>query len=106
MNTLNTYRLRILREVAARGTLAAAADALYLTGPAVSHQMTTLERELGVPLFERTARSLRLTEAGRRLVRRSETILSECEAAVAEVQSFSSEVAGTVRRPPIRATRC
>ena len=96
MYTLNTYRLSILREVAARGTLTAAAEALYLTGPAVSHQMATLERELGVSLFKRTPRSLELTEAGRRLVRRSETILSDCEAAVAEVQSFSDEVTGVV----------
>jgi len=96
MRTLNTYRLKILREVAARGTLAAAADALCLTSPAVSHQMTTLERELGVPLFTRTPRSLKLTEAGRRLVRHSETILTDCEAAVADVQSFSSEITGTV----------
>ena len=104
MYTLNTYRLRILQEVAARGTLAAAADALYLTSPAVSHQMATLERELGVPLFERTPRSLRLTEAGRRLVRHSETILTECETAVAEVQSFSSEVTGVVRMSILETT--
>lgn len=96
MHELNTHRLRILREVAARGTLTAAAEALYLTGPAVSHQMATLERELGVRLFERTPRSVQLTEAGRRLVLHAETILTDCEAAMAEVQSFSSEVAGSV----------
>lgn len=96
MQTLNTYRLKILREVAARGTLAAAAEALHLTGPAVSHQMTTLERELGVALFEHTRRSIRLTAAGRSLVRHSETILADCEAAVAEVESFASEISGTV----------
>ena len=96
LHTLNTYRLRILREVAARGTLTAAADALYLTSPAVSHQMATLERELGVPLFERTPRSLKLTEAGRRLVHHAQTILADCEAALAEVRSFAGEVAGTV----------
>lgn len=94
--TLNIHRLRILREVAARGTLTAAADALYLTCPAVSHQMTSLEREVGVPLFERTPRSLKLTEAGRRLVRHAETILADCEAALAEVLSFADTVASTV----------
>jgi DNA-binding transcriptional LysR family regulator len=97
MITLNNYRLRILREVAARGTYAAAAEALYLTGPAVSHQIATLERELGVPLFMHNKRALRLTEAGRRLVRHSDRILADCEAAVADVQSVASEISGTVR---------
>ena len=94
---LNTTRLRILREVAARGTITAAAEALYLTPPAVSHQLATLEREVGVPLLERTARSIRLTDAGVRLVSHAETILAECEAALADVETFSEEVAGSVR---------
>jgi DNA-binding transcriptional LysR family regulator len=97
MPTLNTHRLRILREVAARGTITAAANALHLTGPAVSHQIGTLERELGVSLLDRTPRSVRLTEAGRLLVRRAETILAECEAAVAEVEAYGNDVSGLVR---------
>jgi DNA-binding transcriptional LysR family regulator len=94
---LNTTRLRILREVAERGTIAAAAAALYLTPPAVSHQLAVLEREVGVPLLERTPRSVRLTEAGRRLVSRAETILAECEAAVADAQTAAASVSGTIR---------
>jgi DNA-binding transcriptional LysR family regulator len=93
---LNTQRLRILREVAARGTVTAAAEALHVTGPAVSHQIATLERELGVPLLERTPRSVRLTEAGHLLVRHADTILAECEAAVAEVRAYANEVSGQV----------
>jgi DNA-binding transcriptional LysR family regulator len=93
---LNTQRLRILREVAARGTITAAAEALQVTGPAVSHQIGTLERELGVPLLERTPRSVRLTEAGRLLVRHAEKILAECEAAEAEVRAYASQVSGLV----------
>lgn len=94
--TLNTNRLRILREVAARGTITAAAAALYLTPPAVSHQLATLEREVGFPLLERTARSVRLTDPGRRLVAHAEVILADCEAALADVASFAEEVTGTV----------
>lgn len=94
---LNTTRLRILREVAERGTIAAAAAALYLTPPAVSHQLAVLEREVGVPLLERTARSVRPTEAGRRLVERAEVILAECEAAVADAQATAATVSGLVR---------
>jgi len=95
--TLNTTRLRILREVASRGTITAAAKALYLTPPAVSHQLAVLEREVGVALLERTARSIQLTGAGRRLVEHAETILAECEIALADVESFATEVSGTVR---------
>jgi DNA-binding transcriptional LysR family regulator len=97
VNVLNTQRLRILREVAARGTITAAAEALFLTPPAVSHQLATLEREVGVPLLQRTARSIRLTDAGELLVRRAETILAECESAVAELESFHDEISGSVR---------
>lgn len=94
---LNTTRLRILREVSLRGTIAAAAEALYLTPPAVSHQLVVLEREIGVPLLKRTPRSVRLTDAGRRLVAHTETILAECEAAVADAQATAAAVSGTVR---------
>lgn len=104
LKTLNIHRLRILREVAARGTLVAAAEALYLTSPAVSHQMTTLERELGVALFERTPRSLTLTRAGRVLAHHAQTILADCETALADVQSFSDEVAGTVTVSVLEST--
>jgi DNA-binding transcriptional LysR family regulator len=95
--TLNTTRLRILREVAARGTITAAAQALYLTPPAVSHQLATLESEVGAALLERTARSVRLTDVGKRLVAHAEVILAECEEALADVASFAQEVSGTVR---------
>jgi DNA-binding transcriptional LysR family regulator len=93
---LNTTRLVILRELAARGTITAVAGALYLTPPAVSHQLAVLEREVGVPLLTRTARSIRLTDAGRRLVAHAETILADCEEALADVATFSAKVSGTV----------
>ncbi|MGB4593706.1 MAG: LysR family transcriptional regulator [Coriobacteriia bacterium] len=93
---LSTTRLTILREVAARGTIVAAAQALYLTPPAVSHQLKVLEQEMGVPLLERTARSIRLTDAGRRLVEHAEVILAECEEAYADVLTFSRNVTGHV----------
>jgi DNA-binding transcriptional LysR family regulator len=94
--TLNTNRLRILREVAARGTITAAAEALYLTPPAVSHQLATLERELGVPLLERAARSIKLTGPGLRLVEHAEVILAECETAIADIESLAGTVEGAV----------
>jgi DNA-binding transcriptional LysR family regulator len=100
---LNTTRLRILREVATRGTAAAAAKALYLTPPAVTYQLAALEREVGVPLLDRTAHSIRLTSAGMRLVQHADTILANCELALADVQALSDEVRGTVRLSVFRA---
>jgi DNA-binding transcriptional LysR family regulator len=87
---LNVQRMRVLREVAARGSIAGAAAALWVTPPAVSQQLATLEREAGVPLLERDGRRVRLTEAGRRLVARTERVLAELEAAQAELASASS----------------
>jgi DNA-binding transcriptional LysR family regulator len=93
---LNTTRLAILRELSSRGTIAAGAEALYLTPPAVSHQLVVLEREVGVSLLTRTARSVKLTDAGLRLVAHAEMILAECETALADVAAFSAAVSGTV----------
>ena len=60
---LDVRRLRVLREFAARGTIAATADALGYTPPAVSQQLAALEREAGVDLLERSGRTRRLTPA-------------------------------------------
>ena len=65
---LDVRRLRVLRELAARGTIAATADALGYTAPAVSQQLAALEREAGVALLERNGRRRRLTPAGEELV--------------------------------------
>ncbi len=66
---LDVKRLRVLREVAARGSFSAAAEALAYTQSAVSQQIAALEREAGTRLVDRSARGVRLTEAGRALVR-------------------------------------
>jgi DNA-binding transcriptional LysR family regulator len=85
IEVLDVRRLRVLRELAARGTIAAAAEALYLTPPAVSQQLAKLERETGVELLRKEGRSVRLTEAARLLVAHSEVILAQIEAAEAEL---------------------
>jgi DNA-binding transcriptional LysR family regulator len=91
---LSVPRLRILREIAERGSIAAAAGALFLTPSAVSQQMATLEREAGVPLLERIGRGVRLTEAGARLVARTPAVLAALEQAEAELAAVSTGAAG------------
>lgn len=90
-------RLRALREVADRGTLAAAADALHLTPSAVSQQLAALEREVGEPLLEPDGRSVRLTAVGRLLVRRSDGIFAEVERLLTDVDAHARGGAGEVR---------
>jgi DNA-binding transcriptional LysR family regulator len=94
---LDVRRLRVLREFAARGTIAATADALGYTPPAVSQQLAALEREAGVDLLERNGRTRRLTPAGEELVARTESVLRELEAAEAALARTTSSVAGVVR---------
>lgn len=96
LRTLDVRRMRVLREVAGRGTIAAAARALSFTPSAVSQQLAALEREAGVALLDRQGGRVRLTEAGRRLVARTESILAELEAASAELSAAAEEVAGDV----------
>jgi DNA-binding transcriptional LysR family regulator len=93
---LNVNRMRVLREVAARGSIAAAAEALYLSPSAVSQQMSTLEREAGVELLERIGRGVRLTPAGERLVAYTEQVLAVLEEAQADVDAVAHGVAGRV----------
>jgi len=94
---LNVTRLKMLREVAARGTIAAAAEALFMTPSAVSQQMAVLEREAGVPLLERSGRGVRLTDAGRGLVYNTERVLAALEHAEADLAAASRGVVGHVR---------
>jgi DNA-binding transcriptional LysR family regulator len=94
---LDVRRLRVLRELAARGTIAATAEALSFTPPAISQQLATLEREVGVTLLEREGRSVRLTDAARTLVRHTETVLAQLEAAEADLAGQAGAVAGRLR---------
>src|SRR5215216_6044636 len=95
LRTLDVRRMRVLREVAERGTIAATARALAFTPSAVSQQLAALEREAGVALLDRQGGRVRLTEAGRRLVARTEAILAQLEAASAELAA-AADVTGDV----------
>jgi DNA-binding transcriptional LysR family regulator len=94
---LDVRRMRILREVAARGSIAAAAQALSFTPSAVSQQLAALEREAGVALVERGPRSVRLTDAGRALVAHTDAIVARLAAAEDELQAIAGLRDGTLR---------
>jgi DNA-binding transcriptional LysR family regulator len=94
---LNVARLRILREVAYRGSFSAAAQALSYSQPAVSQQIATLEAETGLALLERHPRGVTLTAAGQTLVGHAEGILARLDAAEAAVAAITGLHGGRLR---------
>jgi DNA-binding transcriptional LysR family regulator len=97
LTLLDVRRLRLLRELQARGTIAAVADALSYTPSAVSQQLAVLERETGVQLLEKVGRGVRLTEPARRLVSHADVVIARLELAEAELAAASGEARGRVR---------
>ena len=94
---LDVGRLRLLREVGRRGTIAATARALGLTPSAVSQQLAVLEREAGAPLLDRSPRGVVLTGAGRALSQHAEAVIDLLARARADLEQRQGEVAGEVR---------
>jgi DNA-binding transcriptional LysR family regulator len=97
MIELDVRRLQLLRELAARGTVTATAEALHLTTSAVSQQLGALSRQVGAPLLEPDGRRVRLTEAARLLLVHADVIVARLEAAQAELTAYAQGAAGQVR---------
>ena len=94
---LDVKRLNVLREVVNRGSFSGAADALYLSQSAVSQQIATLEREVGMTLLERTRGGTKPTDAGRVLVRHADAAICRLEEAERELQAIAGLEGGEVR---------
>jgi DNA-binding transcriptional LysR family regulator len=89
---MDTTGLRTFITAAELESFSHAADQLYLTQPAVSKRVASLEEELGTPLFDRIGRRVFLTEAGRELLPRAKSILNEIE----DSRRLITNLAGTV----------
>ncbi|MEA2359663.1 MAG: hypothetical protein QOI62_2923 [Solirubrobacteraceae bacterium] len=94
---LDVRRMRVLREVATRGSFSAAADSLAYTQSAISQQIAALEREAGTTLVDRSSRGVRLTDAGRVLVEHADVILARLADAEAELEAIAGLRAGRLR---------
>jgi DNA-binding transcriptional LysR family regulator len=94
---LNVPRLRVLREVALRGSFSGAADALSYTQSAVSQAIATLEAETSAELVVRDRRGVRLTPAGTALVAHAEGILARIDAAEADLSAILGVRGGLLR---------
>jgi DNA-binding transcriptional LysR family regulator len=89
--------LKVLREVALRGSFSAAAEALSYSQPAVSQQIARLEAQAGVKLLERQHKGIKLTPAGEALVRHTERILAQLAEAEAELTEIATSARGRLR---------
>ena len=94
---LDVKRLTILREVSQRGSFSAAADSLYLSQSAVSQQIATLEREVGMKLLDRTREGPKLTNAGRVLASHAEAAIARLEEAERELAAIAGLEGGELR---------
>jgi molybdate transport repressor ModE-like protein len=94
---LDVKRLRILREVAERGSFSAAADAMHLTQSAVSQQIAALEKETGAKLLDRNHGKVRLTDPGASLVTHAEAVMARLEEAERELSDMAELRGGRLR---------
>lgn len=94
---LDLKKLRLLRELQLRGTIAAVAEAAAYSPSAISQHLAQLEREAGVELLQKSGRGLRLTPAAERLVARTAQLLDIMERAESELRTSGEDVVGTVR---------
>lgn len=97
MSALERIHLTILREVAKRGSLTAAAAELHVTQSALSHTMRKLEDELGVAIWIREGRTLRPTQAGEYLLAVAERLLPQLDYAEVRLKQFAQGERGTLR---------
>jgi LysR family transcriptional regulator for metE and metH len=94
---LERIHLAIIREVERTGSLTAAAEALFLTQPALSHAVKKIEQQLGTPIWSREARRLRLTQAGHYLLALANRVLPQLEYAEQVMGQYAHGQRGTLR---------
>ncbi len=88
------HALRTFAVLAEVGSFSRAAEQLYLTQPAVSKRIAALEHELGVKLFDRIAKRVKLTEAGNLLQKKSQNILQQIQDCKREINDLSGNTSG------------
>src|SRR5947209_2592961 len=93
----NTAALRYFYEVARYGSFRLTAEKIHIAVSAVSRQIQILEQDLGVRLFVRDRKGLRLTAAGEALLYRVKRIMSELTIARSEIDSLHGTQTGTIR---------
>lgn len=95
--SVNVNHVRALRVAVERGSLSGAAKELGYTTSAISQQISSLERDLGINLFERGPRSVKVTAAGERLYELSGELLENIAGIADIMRSYASAEQGTLK---------
>lgn len=94
---LDLFRLKVLATLARHGSVIAAARELGYAQPSISHHLSRLEAEVGLPLTQRAGRGIRLTPAGELLAQRAAEILGRVDSAEDELAAIAGLRTGRVR---------
>lgn len=89
-------QFRILKAIAIEGSFKKAAESLYISQPAVSFQIQTLEKQLNVPIFNRVNRKVIFTEEGQAILVYANRILSLCEETCRAIEDLQNLQSGTL----------
>jgi DNA-binding transcriptional LysR family regulator len=95
--SLNLHHVRLFAAVAQHASFTRAAAALNMSQPAVSKALGELERQVGLPLFDRTGRAVRLTDAGEALYARARELFGIERAAEHELREMRGLERGLLR---------
>ena len=93
---MELHQLRYACAVADTGSFSRAADRCQIAQPSLSQQILKLEEDLGVRLFDRLGRSIRITEAGRAFLPQARSILEKLDAARASITVQQADLSGGV----------
>src|SRR5580658_10018883 len=93
---MEVHQLRYVCAIADTGNFSRAAERCKIAQPSLSQQVLKLEEELGIKLFDRLGRSIRLTEAGRAFIPRARAILEQMEVARSSVADKNADLRGSV----------
>ena len=94
---MELYQLKTFIAVAEQGNLTKAAERIHASQPAVSAHIKALEEELGLPLFVRTPRGMQLTEIGRGLKLKADTILLAADDLLNQAKSYRKDLTGVLK---------
>ena len=103
---MDLKQLRYFTTVAEEGTISAAAKKLFMSQPPLSTQMKLLEQELGCSLFERGQKHIRLTETGRLLYDRAQTLLRMEASMRQDVEACARTEKDTIRIGVVSSVIC
>ena len=93
---MNLLQLKYVLAVEKYRNFSVAADSCYLSQSSLSQQITNLEKELGVRLFNRTTRTILITEAGKEFITQAKAILHSVDILEQTMHSYSGLLRGTI----------